>query len=307
MPEILSVAIPTRNRANYLKELLLSLRDNLKEVGAPWPVKVYVFDNASDDETGETVRNAGMEISYQRHAANMGGDANILHAYGAAPGEYVWVIGDDELVPPGTIKYLLEMIKRYRPGLLINRSAEYVTFADLPVCFDAYSQFIQYCLEHNPHLLIAHSLISANIIRRDCFDRQAAETNKPYYYGHFYGIALGLKKNAAPVVYAQRDTLLVRRARARGIDQYTVANIINNQLRYLGWLAKEYDLKGMDPMGILTTYGRRLARHNWLRHPFGSLCAAGLNLYSRLSSRFPRLRRLQSAIKRRFDRDPGGK
>ncbi len=63
MKEILSIAIPTYNRSNYLKELLASIKVQfdmnlkLKEL-----TQVYVYNNNSDDDTDDVISNINLDM-----------------------------------------------------------------------------------------------------------------------------------------------------------------------------------------------------------------------------------------------------
>jgi abequosyltransferase len=100
---LLTIAIPTYNRAPFLKELLIALEDQAIEHPE---VEILVSDNASVDETAEIVANfiaKGMGIQYHRHSANVGADANFLRCLNVAQGKYLWICGDDDIILRGTL------------------------------------------------------------------------------------------------------------------------------------------------------------------------------------------------------------
>lgn len=107
---LLTIAIPTYNRARYLNELLSVLFDQLKDKPN---IELIISDNASPDETPGVVRSfvdAGMRISYLRSVENIGPDANFLLCFEKAKGKYVWLIGDDDIIVPGGIAKILALI-----------------------------------------------------------------------------------------------------------------------------------------------------------------------------------------------------
>ena len=274
--ELLSISIPTYNRANYLRELLSSIEANLKESKFLHDqVKIYIFDNDSTDETAKIVSSVNLNISYKKNQKNIGGDPNIYQAYTVPEGKYIWVIGDDELIPEGTIAYLFDLIKNYNPGLIITKSKEYNAFIEIPLFFENYKEFCLFAEKHNPHLLIAHSLISANIIRKDCFDSQLAHENILYSYAHFYGIVMGLSHSKAPVLFSQKNTLVVRSIRAdqRAAPQSNDSiakykkTIEDNQIRYLQWLKLEYNLLSIKPDKVAVDYEKKLMFYDFKRKP----------------------------------------
>ena len=104
---LLTIAIPTFNRAAELRELLQVLEPQL----APFPeVEVFVSDNASADDTAEVLAQAqtrftaqGMQLRPHRHPQNIGSDANFAFCYAQAQGHFFWMCGDDDLIVPGAL------------------------------------------------------------------------------------------------------------------------------------------------------------------------------------------------------------
>jgi len=105
---LLTIAIPTYNRAGCLKELLSALTDQLKNERR---VDLMVSDNASPDETRAVVEESmarGAQIRYIRNSQNIGADANFLQCFEQARGKYVWLFSDDDLIVPGGIAKVLK-------------------------------------------------------------------------------------------------------------------------------------------------------------------------------------------------------
>jgi glycosyltransferase involved in cell wall biosynthesis len=107
---LLTIAIPTYNRARNLRELLSLLFDQL----ATEPrVELIVSDNASPDETPaviEEFRQLGHSFRYIRNETNTGPDGNILQCFEQARGKYVWIFGDDDILGPGAIGIVTDCI-----------------------------------------------------------------------------------------------------------------------------------------------------------------------------------------------------
>jgi glycosyltransferase involved in cell wall biosynthesis len=269
MPEILSISIPTRNRADYLQELLASIRaqleraPELKEL-----VRIYLFDNASTDHTDQVPAAAGLDIRYKRNSHNILADPNIHQAYTSSliVGDYIWVIGDDELLAPDSISHLLDIIREHNPILIVNFPRQYNALVDLPFSFPDYGCFARFATDQNPHLLIAHSLISANVIRRRSFAAAFAEQYNQTHYGHFYGIIEGVGEDlSGPVLVPEREVIIVRERRApvqvaelRQTHKQFTHDVHENQLRYLNWVKQKYALKQLKPDRVLADYGQKL-------------------------------------------------
>jgi glycosyltransferase involved in cell wall biosynthesis len=104
---LLTIAIPTYNRAGCLKELLSVLADQLKD---ELRVELIISDNASPDDTSSVVQDflaRGLRARYIRNAQNVGADANFLQCFEQALGKYVWLFSDDDLILPGGLARIL--------------------------------------------------------------------------------------------------------------------------------------------------------------------------------------------------------
>jgi len=108
----LGICIPTYNRAEYLSELLDSIYsgNNLDDVN------ISVRNNASKDNTVEICDR--YDLSLVNLTETIPGDINVMKAYESICDDYVWVIGDDELIPNGGIDYVLRMIDLLKPSMI---------------------------------------------------------------------------------------------------------------------------------------------------------------------------------------------
>lgn len=105
---LLTIAIPTHNRAGCLKELLSAFADQLKDQPR---VEFMISDNASADDTPSVVQDfvdRGLRVRYIRNSENIGPDANFLQCFEQARGKYVWLFSDDDLIGPGGLAKILD-------------------------------------------------------------------------------------------------------------------------------------------------------------------------------------------------------
>ncbi len=116
---MLSIVIPTYNRAELLDYLLASITNDF----LVWPsdLELVVIDNASTDQTSAVVskftgRNAS--IKYFVNEKNIGMDGNLSACFDKASGKYFWQIGDDEIMYSGTVQFVLELCRTKEFGLL---------------------------------------------------------------------------------------------------------------------------------------------------------------------------------------------
>lgn len=105
----LSLCIPTYNRATFLEGAIQSGLEEAKKQ-APGIVEVLVCDNASSDETPDLIsriQTAHPELRAFRNSKNLGFDLNYLRCVEEARGEFVWVMGDDDVWNPGCVSRVL--------------------------------------------------------------------------------------------------------------------------------------------------------------------------------------------------------
>src|SRR5450830_1079633 len=91
---LLSICIPSYNRANLLAECLDSILLSAK--GYEEQLEIIVADNASTDHTREVVESFQekfSQLTYFRHENNIGGERNFRHVASMAAGEFIWVCG----------------------------------------------------------------------------------------------------------------------------------------------------------------------------------------------------------------------
>lgn len=260
MPELLSIAIPTRNRSKTLRDLLSDISISIEFGNVDKNhLKIYIFDNASTDDTASTVKafNCSLPISYKVNKDNIGMGLNIFQAYTAVNGEYVWVIGDDELMPKTALMTIFSAIKELSPGLIIAREPSYKSFLRLPKVYPSYADFAKNMEIVNPHYLIAHSLISTNIVKKSFFDECAAMDAIDTYYGHMYGIASGLKACSSAVVLPKEEAILVRKIYLGPVDGFWPDSIEKEQVIYLEWVKKLYALN-IAPSTVISNYRAKL-------------------------------------------------
>jgi len=109
---LLSICVPTFNRADLLKRMLASL-DNALSQAPDLAYEVVFSDNASTDNTKGVISEFAQThpTVYTRHETNVGVTRNILSCSRAASGEYAWMLGDDDLVVPDALARILEQLR----------------------------------------------------------------------------------------------------------------------------------------------------------------------------------------------------
>jgi abequosyltransferase len=122
---LLTIAIPTYNRSRFLAQLLEVLAPQV--AGEP-RIELLISDNCSPDDTPDVVnsfRSKGLPIGYSRNEVNIGPDANFLRCYETARGEYVWLVGDDDVIIPGGVREVLETLQTRQYDLIYLTPLEF--------------------------------------------------------------------------------------------------------------------------------------------------------------------------------------
>jgi len=115
---LLTIAIPTYNRAIYLNNQLKSL---IKQVEDFTDIEILICDNCSTDNTKYIVENYikfNKNVIYFRQEQNIGLDGNVLSCYENANGKYVWYLSDDDIIFDDAIHRVYEFISKHTFSVL---------------------------------------------------------------------------------------------------------------------------------------------------------------------------------------------
>ena len=286
--ELLSICIPTRNRARYLREILANFAQQVVagKIG-PEQVVFYLSDNAAEDETPEIIREFARQVpqaNCSRHPVNIGGDGNIAHVRALGKGEYIWVVGDDEILSENAVATVLQLIREHRPGLIIAYDTGYNLKIPRPQTFADYRAFAQECVRYNTHALAEQTLISCNIFRADCFDAAYAKANVHTNFGHMFGLIRPLQAKKVSVILPATPIITVRKWRPGGVDgQWPDLDVA--WLHYLKWLREELQLPELDPYAPINEARQSMIR-NMTRNPVRFLATNWRSLFDPKAYRF---------------------
>lgn len=177
----LTIAIPTRNRHDYLLALLHSIEPRED-------VEILVSDNASTDATTKMLANYRMPgLRYWTNPENVGVGRNILKLVEAAQGEFIWIVCDDELLVPGAVETLLPEL-RPDTGLCVMPMEP---GSRMLGTYRNFRAFAKRCETVEPTLLLDHSLGTSNVVRKVEFHQGwAREYLEPVSdFSHMHGIS----------------------------------------------------------------------------------------------------------------------
>ncbi|MGH4123626.1 MAG: glycosyltransferase family 2 protein [Clostridium sp.] len=109
---ILSICIPTFNRAERLNKCLFSI---FNQIGNNMEYEIIVSDNCSDDNTMEIVSYYTKKfnnILYFKNEFNMGTDKNFILSAKKANGKYIFLHGDDDYFKDGSLSMIMCSLKK---------------------------------------------------------------------------------------------------------------------------------------------------------------------------------------------------
>ena len=121
---LLTITIPTFNRAVFLDQTLGQLSRELLLLEDCY-VEILVSNNASEDHTREILKThqaLGLNMQVIQNPFNIGSDKNIAQCFNEAKGDYVLILGDDDLIVDGALKLLINQLKEKRFGVVCLRS-----------------------------------------------------------------------------------------------------------------------------------------------------------------------------------------
>jgi len=154
---ILTVVIPTYNRPEHLKtlvDLLLPQRDER------W--RLLIVDNHSNVPVGDIVPD---DVEVSRNPVNIGPAGNYPRCFEMMNTEWVWMIGDDDLVDSDAVDHVLSMVRRYPDAAIINFGAHGLTDGrGAPIVCSGFDAFLA-----NTDSLTKALWMSGNVYRRSAY------------------------------------------------------------------------------------------------------------------------------------------
>ncbi|PQV52503.1 glycosyltransferase family 2 protein [Paraburkholderia sp. BL21I4N1] len=281
---LLTIAIPTFTRANYLE---LNLRSLVAEARTlpPGVLEVIVSDNHSTDSTPDVVANAiaqGLPIRYIRNKIDVGSDANIAQCFNEARGDYVQIMGDDDIYVAGTLSYLIDFLQKAEYGVVVLRPFGYevdpiVEHPGGDARIDQYDQVGDFLAAIGPYITFISSCVINRRVQQEIDARQFCGSNLVQVH-LVVNAALQVGRNA----YLKRYILACKRANSGGYDFSEVF------VERLGRILDSYRPAGLSEHAIQQFETRMLKSY----HPFNlvrqRLARQGdlRETYRRFSARF---------------------
>jgi glycosyltransferase involved in cell wall biosynthesis len=115
---LLSIVIPAFNRSPELMLAITGIADQLTG-GLEHKVEIIISDNGSSEEAAAAIRHVAGQyqtVSFLRHARDEGGFFNYFAAPWRARGRYMWIFGSDDVLLPGGVAQVVQMLEREQPS-----------------------------------------------------------------------------------------------------------------------------------------------------------------------------------------------
>lgn len=190
----LTVSIPTYNRPALLKK---NLKEILSQISGYSNLAVFVADDSGEqvnssiiDELRSNYKDAN--IYFHLNPKNLGIDENIKNCISMPDSEYIWLMGEDDLLVPGAIKKVLSVLQESKPPFLfvnyINCDNEHQNFASNAAVAEFPS--VQ-CVSFNDFIssqVWALGFIGGCVIKKSEWIAQKVDKFSGGFYSHVGGI-----------------------------------------------------------------------------------------------------------------------
>jgi abequosyltransferase len=116
MTPLLTIAIPTYNRADCLCVLVDRLLEEFARIPDWWTlVELVIVNNASTDGTHAYLEALKVHTTCTVHhnAENLGMDGNFIRCFEVATGRWLWLCSDDDLPMLGTLPMILDALRTH--------------------------------------------------------------------------------------------------------------------------------------------------------------------------------------------------
>ena len=115
---LLSVCITTYDRTDWLDLNIANFIEIAKHLGQQ--VELVVCDNASSKPVDKIFSKYQhhKQISLYRNSGNIGMLGNLPQTVSLARGDYVWLIGDDDIIHNGALEKIIDTIQTKKPELI---------------------------------------------------------------------------------------------------------------------------------------------------------------------------------------------
>ena len=185
---ILTIAIPTYNRDFLLKRAVDSINVQYRD-----EIEILVSDNASTDKTEMIMKeyaNTYPYIRYIRNKENIGSMKNFMQCYRSACGEFVLLLGSDDVLLPGAINTIISFLKKNRSvdWVFLNHSSFQKEYTKENANKSFLKEANNYLVTENKKLFMSYvkhqvTFMSCNILKTS--NVLSIENPEQFYYTYF--------------------------------------------------------------------------------------------------------------------------
>lgn len=121
---LLTIAIPTYNRRDYLEECLNHICPQLSE-----EVILVVRDNCSTNYNFKSFIESYEKqygITAYQNVVNIGSDANCAKLFELCETKWLWVLGDDDFIKDGAVEIVLNTIKNNPDEVIVKFNSNFI-------------------------------------------------------------------------------------------------------------------------------------------------------------------------------------
>jgi abequosyltransferase len=123
MQKLLTIAIPTFNRATLLDKQLSWLAQAIKDCESD--CEILISDNCSTDTTEYVIKKwqaimSDVSFKSNKNNENIGLMKNVAYCINNANSKYLWLIGDDDEIQEKTLSYVVNNLKSYPDLTLLS-------------------------------------------------------------------------------------------------------------------------------------------------------------------------------------------
>lgn len=195
---ILSIIIPTFNGAEWIEDTLESVLT--QAIDFKDSVEILVRDNASSDDLESLIKKLNVKyhniIRYDKRETNVIADINFRESINLAVGEYILLLGDDDLLFPNFIKQTLSFIQS-NPGVGLVYYNRICTTRDYhgaslkhknpnSTFYRMYDNVTQFVADH----ISGPDFMSVNVVRKECILKGFSFAKSQYYGVEWYSSIL---------------------------------------------------------------------------------------------------------------------
>ncbi len=184
---VLSICIPTFNRETELMRQVSFLNDELKEVN----VKIEFL--ISDNNPSSSLQYQNLDIFKNFHIninkSNLGLIGNLKILTNLAKGRYIWFVGDDDILVPGILKKVLQVISLNPNSIFINHALINRNIITIERILSSNTETIS-VFELYKKTYGALMFITANIVKKENLEILFEFEKTLQYYDEYSNLAL---------------------------------------------------------------------------------------------------------------------